>query len=69
MGEPLKINYRSHQFPIGLTDSQSYVPIVVNDANHWVGIHSAVNSKNGDMIGYQLTLVGIPALAGDIKIT
>ena len=41
---------RDPGFPRGLTDSQSYVPIFANDANHCVGIRSAVNiGKNGDM--------------------
>ena len=41
---------RDPVFPRGLTDSQSYVPIFANDANHCVGIRSAVNiGKNGDM--------------------
>ena len=37
-------------FPRGLTDSQSYVRIFANDANHCVGIRSAVKiGKNGDI--------------------
>ena len=40
---------RDPVFPRGLTDSQSYVPIFANDANHCVGIRSAVNiGSNGD---------------------
>ena len=39
---------RDPVFPRGLTDSQSYVPIFANDANHCVGICSAVIiGKNG----------------------
>ena len=48
-------------FPRGLTDSQSYVPIFANDANHCVGIRSAVN------IAYQLTLVEKPGSRGRSK--
>ena len=37
-------------FPRGLTDSQSYVPIFANDANHCVAVRSAVNiGKNEDI--------------------
>ena len=40
---------RDPVFPRGLNDSQSYVPIFANDANHCVGIRSAVNiGTNGD---------------------
>ena len=55
-------------FPRGLTDSLSYVPIFTNSC---VGIRSAVNIGNkwGHVIGYQLTLVGIPDLPRDLKIT
>ena len=44
---------RDPVFPRGLTDSQSHVP------------REYVNTVGG----YQLTLVGIPDLAGDLKIT
>ena len=41
---------RDPVFPQGLTDSQSYVLIFTNDANHCVAIRSAVNiGKNGDI--------------------
>ena len=41
---------RDPVFTPELTNSQSYVPIFANDANHCVGIRSAVNiGKNGDM--------------------
>ena len=41
---------RDSVFPRGLTDSQSYVPIFANDANHCLGIRSAFNAgKNGDI--------------------
>ena len=50
---PLKLSLdllRDPVFPRGLTDSQSYVPIFANDANHCVRIRSPVNiGKNGDI--------------------
>ena len=50
---PLRLFFdllRDPVFPLGLTDSQSYVPIFANDANHSVAIRSAVNiGKNEDM--------------------
>ena len=41
---------RDPGFPRGLTDSQSYVPIFANDANHLVGIRSTVNIGNNGNI-------------------
>ena len=41
---------RDPVFSRELIDSQSYVPIFANDANHCVGIRSAVNiGTNGDI--------------------
>ena len=57
---------RDPVFPRGLTDCQSYVPILTS---HCVGIRSAVNTgKNGDicLIGYQLSLTGIRRISQEI---
>ena len=50
---PLKLSLdllRSPVFPQGLTDSQFYVPIFANDANHWVRIRSAVKMGTYDCL-------------------